>query len=65
LRDGGNDGQAGFGDLVEQACAELDGGEKSLGDGALDPSVSQSLEDLVEGGEGGRLVDEGRQMERF
>jgi len=65
LRDGGEDGQAGFGNFVEQASAELDGGEKSLGYGALDASISQSLDDLIESGEGGRLVDKRRKMERF
>ena len=65
LRDGGEDGQAGFGNFVEQACSELDGGEQRFGHGAPDASVSQGLNDLIEGGEGGGLVDEGRKMERF
>jgi hypothetical protein len=65
LSDGWNDGEAGFGDFGDEVGGELDGGEECLGYGALDASVAKSLDDLVEGGESGRLVDKGREMERF
>jgi hypothetical protein len=58
------EGEAGFGHFGEQACGQLDGGEKRVGYGALDAIFGKRLGDLVDGDEEGRLVEEGREDKR-
>jgi len=52
-------------DFGDEAVRELDGGEKGLGDGALDAALAKREEDLVDGGEHGGFVDEGWEGERL
>jgi hypothetical protein len=57
--------QASFVEFGDEAGGELDGVEKGVGNGVLDAATGQSLDDLVEGGEDGGLVEERRKVEWF
>jgi hypothetical protein len=61
LGGGGEDGQSSLGDLGDEAVGQFYAGEEGLGYGSLDAAFAQSLENLVERGKGGGLVEKKRE----
>jgi len=62
---GGVDRESGFFDFVQQTVGELDGGEKGVGDGALDAVSGESLDDLIDSGQHGGFVEKRGQVKRL
>jgi len=54
-----------FGEFVHEPADELHTGQECFSNGALDPSLCQRVNDLVESEEDGVLVSQGRKNKRF
>ena len=62
---GWGEGFACFGHLGDEACGELDAGEKRAGGGALNTAFAHGLKDDVDGLEGRGPVDYERKVDWF